>query len=468
MAVIRHRRQAATHKGIARRVGDARFSSVTDTRQAGKVLFPAAGVLGLISYGLCSGANTLALLETRSEQLRAKARQELGLREERIADNTIGGVLRSVLPCDVLRSLHRQVKTEWRRGNLAPDRLESGRSVVAVDGKALSTLYWRDLQLVTRNELAASGDERTADPEWKPAEQDVRTVFATRFPWVQLVRPQDESMHGLLRMHRATLVSSQAAVCVHQRPIPGATNEIGAMAELLAGLFRAYGRTGMLDIVTADAGNTSLAVASKIVTYGADYFLAIKAPHGDIHTEAMRMLGENADAPTLATHCEERDGTTVTYELSAHPMPAGYLGWTHARQLLRVERIAFGPEGPRRVGHRYFVTSLDSEELDPEEALALTRMHWRCENEGHWTSDVYFSEDARRQCLSRHPVGMLNAAHLRMIAQNIVAVLRALSRYGPKKKPPSWREVIEHAFFVLFETVLATDSFDAEDAACAA
>ena len=83
-----------------------------------------------------------------------------------------------------------------------------------------------------------------------------------------------------------TLISSKAAQCVHQRPIPGCTNEIGAMPQVLDELKSVYGHSSLIGMVTTDAGNTSQAVAQKIVEECKwAYFCQIKSDHGEIYRE---------------------------------------------------------------------------------------------------------------------------------------------------------------------------------------
>ena len=142
-------------------------------------------------------------------------------------------------------------------------------------------------------------------------------------------------------------------------------------------------------------------------------------------------------------------------------MPKGYLQWGSARQLVRVERHVVGETDVESVGNRYFVTSLKPTALDSEDAYRLCRMHWRCENEGHWTTDTLLHEDARRPSFTRHPLGMLTTSLLRMLAQNILAVLRALSRLKHTRRRPSWREVSEHVLCASFLPLLDSTEFDA-------
>lgn len=137
-------------------------------------------------------------------------------------------------------------------------------------------------------------------------------------------------------------------------------------------------------------------------------------------------------------------------------------GWRHARQLIRVQRVAEHPvTGHKTVGNRYYVTSKMASELDATGALSISRGHWRCEEETHWTTDVVLQEDRRRLAWSRHPNGVFVVSVLRMMALNILAVARKLSRIEGTNEPPAWHQVTEHFLLVLCATTLLTEEFDA-------
>ena len=138
-------------------------------------------------------------------------------------------------------------------------------------------------------------------------------------------------------------------------------------------------------------------------------------------------------------------------------------GWKGARQLVRVERVVADDNGPVSVGNRYFVCSMSSDELTASDTLNLARGHWRCENEGHWTADAIWDEDARRTPWTQHPNGILVVGILRAIAINILAVLRALSRVerGENLVKPTWQTCIEQVLLVLFEPLLDMTEFNA-------
>ena len=138
----------------------------------------------------------------------------------------------------------------------------------------------------------------------------------------------------------------------------------------------------MVEMVTMDAGNTSREVVELLSSRGVDYFMAIKSTQGGLHRLAVETLGDSggAEAALCASHNER--GKMVCYSVWIHRLDTDH-GWQGARQLVRVERVVASDDGEARVGNRYFVTSKGDEELGGEEALALARGHWRCENEGH-------------------------------------------------------------------------------------
>lgn len=264
-------------------------------------------------------------------------------------------------------------------------------------------------------------------------------------PDVQKVAPKGAPPYGLARTHRAHLVSSAATVCLDVRPIPGDTNEVGAVRAFLEELVETYAKTSLFELVTADAGNCSEQVARWLHDHQLGYFLAIKGPQGDIHALALQELGGR---PATAAECETTErarGKRITHRLYRLQLEGGYLEWTHARQLIRVERVVADPEtgDVESEGNRFFVTNLVKGKLKSEGWLTLSRIHWRCENEGHWTSDVFWHEDARRTPWTTKPEAVYALAALRMIAQNILAMFRRMTRRTWDPRPPRWQELID-------------------------
>ena len=190
--------------------------------------------------------------------------------------------------------------------------------------------------------------------------------------------------------------------------------------------------------------------------------MALKMPQGELHQLALKSLEQLPGC--LAEFQDGRDerGKRISYSVWRHVIEGDH-GWKGARQLVRVERVVADDNGPVSVGNRYFVCSMSSDELTASDTLNLARGHWRCENEGHWTADAIWDEDARRTPWTQHPNGILVVGILRAIAINILAVLRALSRVerGENLVKPTWQTCIEQVLLVLFEPLLDMTEFNA-------
>jgi len=415
---------------------------------ARKVKLSLPALLTALVTAMVTKARSLRAVEQRTAQLTRKLGNWLGL-TRRVADNTFSKLLPRRPLADLVACLHRLVKAAHRRGNLKPTRLAAG--AIAIDGKNTATLHWHDLCRVL------DLDEPTATPA------QVKEQLAAAYPAAQCCQPKDGRPAALRRVHTVTLISAAAAPCIHLRPIEGATNEVGAMPALLAELGRAYRRTGLVHLLTTDAGDTARGVRGQIVNdYHWHYCGQIKSEHGDLYAEAERVLGPRRRARAAASYSDCENGQQVTYHLWGYDLEgAGWLDWTHARQLLRVERVAAAsPTAERTVGNRDYVASLPPDELGPKAALSTTRAHWRCELETHWTADAELGDDRRRLAWSRHPDGVLAVEALRMMALAILAVARRLSRLGYTRETPTWHPVAEHFLLELCGSILETAAFD--------
>jgi hypothetical protein len=442
-------RQGATPKGLERRVRDLELCRVAEPRQRAKTKIPLSTVLAALVASMVTRARSLRMAEQRTAAIAGNHEAWLGVKG-RIADNTFGKVLPKLSFASVLPCLHRLVKAEHRRGNLKPSRLAVGTA--AIDGKNVGTLRWHDLCRVL-----------SLEPQ-KAMTAEVRERLSEKYPEAQLCVPELGEPYALLRVHTVTLVSSEAAPCIHLRPIAGSTNEIGSMPELLDELKAVHGKSHQIGRITTDAGNTSLTAMTRSIEHGWHYFAQIKSEHGDLYAEAERVLGDRRPQRSHSSLSDMQNGKVVTYHLWRYDLTEeGWLKWTHARQFLRIQRTAEdAATGKKSVGNRYYVSSESPDQLPPRAALKISRAHWRCENETHWTADAQMQEDRHRLAWSRHPNGILVVSVLRMIAIAILAVARRLSRMGQSHETPSWAQVAEHFLLALCSSTLYTKAFDAE------
>ena len=109
--------------------------------------------------------------------------------------------------------------------------------------------------------------------------------------------------------------------------------------------------------------------------------------------------------------------------------PGGLQCWPHIAQTCRLERtVTRKGRTSREVS--YAVTSLSSQQADPQQLLALWRGHWGIENRVHWVRDVTFDEDRCQVRIGAAPQVMaalrnLSISLLRLAGKaNIAAALR--------------------------------------------
>lgn len=468
MTTHRLRRQSATPVGFDKRLDAMGLSQVRDPRCAPWVVHRLDALLKLIIVSIASAAGSSRGAERRAQQLREQRRRALGVEGE-VADNTISTLLPNLDTYELRQANVELIKREKRRGNLEPiDGLPF--HVVAIDGKAIMTYRWHDLVRLTRKAWKALNArwDGWIEPPYQatgrePNVFEVYCCLSLTYPEIQLVCPSNSSPYGKIMVHRATLVSSRASVGLLERVIPGCTNEVGMLGSTLTSVFCDYGATDLCAMFVMDAGNTCLKAASQIALRSG-YFMALKSNQPSLYRHAKQVLGDGeleVCRPDLEMR-EVRGGKEVIYRLWQHELPEGYGAWVHARQLVRVERVVVGhQDGDVSVGNRYYISSKGVDGVNAKMALKLSRMYWRCENEGHWTADAILMEDTLQGRLSRDPCGVAVASCLRMLAQNLLSILRALSRIDRQGTKPSWQEVIEYVLMVFCHPVLDVRGFNA-------
>src|SRR4030042_2747821 len=110
-------RQAATPKGLERRINDLRVSQVPDPRMESKITHLLPTMLTTLVAGMVTHARSLRSVEQRSGEIAKKHGVWQGVKE-RIADNTLGRLLPRLRRVALVACLHRLIKAEQRRGNL--------------------------------------------------------------------------------------------------------------------------------------------------------------------------------------------------------------------------------------------------------------------------------------------------------------------------------------------------------------
>lgn len=254
------------------------------------------------------------------------------------------------------------------------------------------------------------------------------------------------------------LVSSAARVCIDEAPIPASTNDMGVFASFFLALLNAYGRSDLFEVVTADAGFCSEGNARLVANNNRAYVFALKGNQADLHAEAKRVLEPLAasTAPEACSEWESEKSWRVQRRLWRTRDLAGWLSWTHLRQVWLVRKVRRDKEGNETViEDRYFVTNLPVNRLDASGVLVLVRRHWAVENDCFWTLDTQWEEDSG--LWTRKGKGLMVCGLLRMIAYNIVSLLRAVHLKAGHARHWTWKAIAG-----LFRDFLATVAANAK------
>jgi hypothetical protein len=321
-----------------------------------------------------------------------------------IGRTALSGVMSRLAVPEVRGRLHAQVHEEMRRKSLRPVGLPVG--VAAIDGKTVWT-----------------GDEKV-------------NAFCQRS------HKEDGTPYWHFRVVRAVLVSAAAPVCIDQAPIPAATNDMGVFPAFLDDLLREYGRSRLFEVLTMDAGFCSEENARLVDKAQLGYVFGLKGNQPELLAEARRVLVPLADTtpPHAVSEWEREKGKRVQRRFWRTREMAGWLDWSHLRQVWlvrRVEQVDGEPEVV--VDERFFVTNLPVGRLSADQCLHVVRSHWRIENGCYGTIDVQWKED--RGYWTRIGNGLLVCSLLRMIAYNVVWLLRAVYFRKPANRNLPWQEL---------------------------
>ena len=404
-----------------------RWKGVDDPRSRRGRRFALPAILNNILLAMMCGANSIRSAVGKSERFDTLARWlGAGLCCGRTA---IGDLLPRLSPKQLRASLVHLIRGEWRRKALAPDRFPLG--MVAVDGKVL----WSDRHSFHPESQDQSGDQ--SDREWRGHRS-----------WV-------------LRVLRAALVSCASCPVVDQQVIPAATNEVGFFATFFRAMMDAYGRLGMIQVVSADAGLVSRANADLVRKEGVHYIFRLKSPQVELWREANRVLPLLAErtGPEAETDWESDTRGRVKRQLWRTPDMAGWNDWDHLAQVWLVRTLLEQKDGTVKViENRYYLSSLGWYRLNGRQILDAVRFHWGVENNANGTADVFFDED-NSPC-SKTGDGIVCASLLRLIAINLCQLYRHRSRSKGKRKP-SWTNTFDDVLLTLrLPLLLVKKDFD--------
>ncbi len=195
------------------------------------------------------------------------------------------------------------------------------------------------------------------------------------------------------------------------------SNEITAIPELLK----------MLDItdavVTTDAMGCQRKIAADIRQEGGHYLLQVKGNQETLHNRLKETFDELTRQSIPGVSCSFHEevngghGRVETRRLWATEWTEWFpdrAEWKDLRSFVCLESVRT-INGQSSTDRRYYITDLDSR--DPQRLLTYARGHWGVENPLHWSLDVTFHEDTRR---NRVGYSAENFSRMRRLALNLL------------------------------------------------
>jgi DDE_Tnp_1-associated/Transposase DDE domain len=371
-------RQALRHTGVTW------HPEVQDGRGARGRRHPLHGLLNLMVAGFACGMKVLRRMEDLAQDLGARARRALEV-PARVSDSTLWRLLAVMDGAGLRATLQGHLKRLLSSGRLQKVGLPVG--VLSVDGKTLFASRTRQVEGVPC--IANDGDGA---------------------PLCQL---------GAVR---AALTSLVACPVVDMEFITGKDGESPAFRKLLPRAVEAFG--GHFDVVTGDAGFTSVDNAALVRRLKRHYLWALKGNQPTLHGYVQSVMARKECAPRAVTR-DVAHGYTVVRELWTHALKPGEVDFPEAHFLLCVVQTYLAEDGTPVGGEvRYFVTSLTTATLNFHQLLRLVRLHWAIENRYHWTLDAILEEDDRQPCSATRGA-LETVAWLRSLAYNVLAIWRS-------------------------------------------
>jgi predicted transposase YbfD/YdcC len=232
----------------------------------------------------------------------------------------------------------------------------------------------------------------------------------------KVLRRSGRKKSGLAALHLVTAWATENSLTLGQVACDDKSNEITAIPELLR-LINIRGCT-----VSIDAMGCQTQIAAQIREQRGHYLLALKGNQSGTAEEMQQLFEESLDKDFADVthamhetsekgHGREEQRTCHVIEIPKdHPQRAR---WKDLRTLVALTccRIIAGVESWET---RLYITSLGP---NAKSLMNAIRKHWGIENTQHWSLDVTFGEDWRRQ---QDRNGAANLAAIRRLSLSLL------------------------------------------------
>jgi len=223
-------------------------------------------------------------------------------------------------------------------------------------------------------------------------------------------------------VHLLTAFLPEVGIALKHLPVEKEKeNEIVVAPKLLAGL-DLQGK-----IVLGDAMQTHRALSSQVVEANG-HFVWIVKDNQKLMRQAIELLFA-PEKPKPGQGCPPMDlqtaksfdadhGRSENRAITVSGMLNDYVDWPYVQQVFKLDRhFVHSSTGKVHRETQYGITSLKTEQANPEKMLALVRSEWGIENQLYFRRDVTFHEDKTR--MTRKPM----ARSMAIINNLVIALL---------------------------------------------
>ena len=196
---------------------------------------------------------------------------------------------------------------------------------------------------------------------------------------------------GATGTHLLSAVSHRLGLTLTQQSGDNSTDELRIIHEALQNLV-IEGR-----VFTMDALNTQRKTAKTITDGGGDYVMIVKDNQPRL-LDDVKTVFHGPDSHLLhkssAQSLDIGHGRIEERSLTCSDELSDYSNWPGLEQVFQLTRKTTIKKTEKvREETIYGVTSLTTEQADPERLLEFVRCHWHIENRSFWVRDVTFDED---------------------------------------------------------------------------